>query len=93
MTKKEILMPMLQNLIDTDFRSGFEDSVLQRCRFALRNAGLNDEANQMWTCYCTGGYLLAFDNDQELLDKYNEADEVSNREGCFVMPSWGTSGT
>ena len=93
MTKKEILMPVLQNLIDTDYRSGFEDSVLQRCRRALYNAGLVSEANQMWSNHCCGYPLKAFDTDQELLAKYNEAVEVSNREGAFVMPEWGTKGT
>jgi len=93
MTKKEVLMPVLQNLIDSDFRMGFEDSVLQRCRSALYDAKLVNEANEMWSDHCCGRHLKAFDNDQELLGKYNEADEISNREGCFVMPSWGTYGT
>lgn len=93
MTKKEILMSMLQELIDTNFRVGFEDSVLQRCRSALIEAGLTEEATKMWNDACCGRKAKAFDDDQELMDKYSEANQESVKKGAFEMPSWGTYGT
>lgn len=93
MTKKEILIPMLQELIDTNFRVGFEDTVLQRCRSALFHAGMDDEAVQMWNDACCGRKAEAFDNDRELMDKYTEANQESLKTGAFEMPHWGTYGT
>lgn len=90
---KNLLMPMLQNLIDTEYRFGFEDSVLSRCRNLLNKHGLSDEARNVWNKKCCGDTQGAFFNDEELVAKYQEAEVESAKEGCFQMPHWGTHGT
>ena len=83
-------MSKLQELIDNNYRSGFEDSVLHQCRQVLEKNGFEIAAKQLWNDVCCG---RDFTTDQELLSKFKEAEAESEKEGCFVMPDWGTRGT
>ena len=93
LTKKEILMQLFQEMIDSEYREGFESTVKVRVREALLTGRLIREARQTWAKICTEQIEEAFDNDQELIDRYNEAYKISMKDGGFQMPSWGIRGT
>jgi hypothetical protein len=90
MKVKPILMNKLQELIDSNYREGFNDSVLSHCKQALIDNGFEIAGRQLWNDVCCG---KKWTSDSELLAKYNEAEALSKKEGCFVMPEWGTKGT
>jgi len=83
-------MNKLQELIDSGYREGFNDSVLTHCKIALQEAGFPITADQLWSDVCCG---RKWTSDSELLAKYNEAEAESKKKGAFVMPDWGTKGT
>lgn len=95
--KHEILMKLFQDLIDQDFRSGFEDSAAHRAWTVLNKYGF--KGLEFWNDFCNVGKTsyklpkLVEKYGQELVDKYLEVKELENKQGKFEMPSWGISGT
>lgn len=95
--KNQILIKLFQDLIDKDFRSGFEDSALHRAWSTLDKNGF--KGMEFWNDFCnvdrTDGRLprLIEKYGQEVVDKYLEVHEIENGPGRFEMPDWGTYGT
>jgi hypothetical protein len=95
--KHELLMNLFQDLIDKDFRSGFEDNALTRAWRLLDANGF--KGMEFWNDFCNVRYgdykipKLVEKYGQELVNKYLEIKEIENKEGRFEMPSWGTYGT
>lgn len=93
----EVLMKLFNELIEQDFRSGFEDSALHRAWRVLDQNGF--KGISFWNDFCNVRYgdyripKLVEKYGQELVDKYLEINDLENKEGRFEMPSWGTYGT
>ena len=94
--KAAVIFSKLQELSEKDYRSGFNDSVLSECRDVLED--FEDGAGRVfWNKMLTYGrqeiFKEYFGGSQSLMDYYDVVDANSRKEGCFVMPSWGTYGT
>lgn len=93
----EILMKLFNELIERDFRSGFEDSALHRAWNTLDKNGF--KGREFWNDFCNvrqGDYKipkLVEKYGQELVDAYIKIHEIENGPGRFEMPDWGTYGT
>lgn len=101
---EEICTPVLTKLIAEEYRAGFEDGVLERCRNAI-DAATDDEvdgdqARMFWSAGCCGDLDVHHRKSwarmgftEEFMDLFQRAKEEERKEGCFVMPAWGTKGT
>jgi hypothetical protein len=98
----KLCTPLLTSLIAKDFRAGFEDGVINRCKQCILDAGYTDEARKFWSDACCFSYMYAPEGKvkkwyevygKEFTDLYLEATRIENLEGCFEMPTWGTRGT
>lgn len=90
-------MNLFQEMINKDFRMGFEDSALHRAWRELDKNGFkgmefwNDFCNVDRTDYRIPKLLEKYGT--ELVNKYLEIHEMERGEGRFIMPDWGTYGT
>lgn len=88
-----IIIDTCQDLIDSDFRNGFEDTVLYRVREALMDAGYSKEAFDFWCDFCVfyekKALRLAEKWGQDIVEVYGQAHNMAKGQGCFVMPEWG----
>lgn len=97
MNRAQVIADTLVRLEQQDYRQGFEDSVLSQCRDALNE--FDGSGSEFWNLMLSGmhGKEQAceqfLDNDEDLVDYYNQIVEMSEGPGCFVMPEWGTRGT
>lgn len=88
-----IIEKTCQDLIDSDYREGFNDGVIFRVRSALYDAGYSTEAMNFWNDFC----CFYDDKIPSLIEKWGEdvvtvfatAHKLSRGEGRFVMPEWG----
>lgn len=100
MYSAEIIKRVCSELIAADFRNGFEDSVTHRVRAAIAAEQGEEAACKYWSDFCCfvrrdtrkATQLLEI-IDQEAIDLYLKADDLSRGPGAFKMPSWGTNGT
>lgn len=79
---------ILNNLKESNYREGFNDSVLSILRDEL-----NDRT--LWTkvcCGCGKKYITETYGD-DAYSLYEEVVNLSKQAGAFVMPSWGIKGT
>lgn len=79
---------ILNKLKESNYREGFNDSVLS----ILCNE-LNDKT--LWSKVCCGHgaeYITETYGD-DAYSLYEEVVDLSKQKGAFVMPSWGTKGT
>ena len=102
MYDQNIIKKVSQELIDADFRDGFENSVINVVRDAIKESQGEEVAMLFWNDFCNFSNRLhgsverakILQNiDEDTLEIYLQAVDVGKSEGCFVMPSWGTYGT
>ena len=102
MYSPDIIRKTSLGLIEQDFRDGFENSVINIVRAAIKDAQGEDVAKVFWSDFCNFSNRFQcsvkrsriLENiDEETLEIYLQAVDVGKSEGCFVMPSWGTYGT
>ena len=87
MSRNEIIRNTVNELIERDYRTGFEDTVLHRVRSALNEfdgSGIN-----FWNAMLSSRIDTAmeefFDFDMQLFELYEYAEEMSKGPGRFVM--------
>lgn len=90
---KEIIVSKLNELSKSNWKAGFDTSVLSEI---CRAIGETPPKGNLWSYMCCGykekvvaGY---FDGDNSIMELYNEVDKNS-KDGGFEMPQWGTYGT
>ena len=96
---EEICTPVLEKLIAEEYRSGFNDSVLTCMKAAVSNVDV-DQGKYLWSAACCGdmdierpGPWTTMGFTEAFMKLYERAQEEESKEGCFVMPEWGTRGT
>lgn len=97
-SRSDVLRNTLKQLQASDFRAGFEDSVLSRCSAALEHYEPGT-GRTFWRkmlvpgLYQQSAFSEFFNGDAELYELFNTVNLQSEQKGCFVMPAWGTRGT
>lgn len=90
---KEIIVSKLNELSKSNWKSGFNTSVLSEICNAV---GETPPKGNLWTYMCCGHKEKTiseyFDGDSTVMDLYNKVDKQS-KDGGFEMPEWGTYGT
>jgi hypothetical protein len=89
----QIIIKTCDDLIEADYREGFNDGVIYRIRQNLRDAGYNAEATKFWSNFCCfADYKvesLMKEWGADVVEAYGEAYKLSRGEGRFEMPYWG----
>ena len=79
---------ILNKLKQSNYKQGFSDSVL-----SILCDELNDR--KLWSKVCCGygkEYIIET-YGEDAYSLYTEVAELSEQEGSFIMPAWGTKGT
>jgi len=89
----QIIINTCEDLIDSDYREGFNDGVIFRVRQALYDAGYSTEAMNFWNDFCCfSDYKiesLCGKWGEDVVSTFASAHKLSRGEGRFVMPEWG----
>lgn len=102
MSATETAIQVMKDLQASDFRKGFEDTVVHRIVRAVGRDHTPGDASQMWSDFCCFGFSyqpsekrarLEARYGKEMVDLFVEVDRQSEQPGTFVMPEWGTRGT
>jgi len=87
MERKDIIRNTVTDLIDQDYREGFNDGVIIRVTAALDE--FDGSGSQFWNHMLLGRKNEAFEqffgSDADLWDLYAHAEKISKGPGAFVI--------
>jgi len=87
MDRNQVIRKTVTDLIDRDYREGFNDGVIFRVTAALNE--FDDSGKLFWSQMLTGKKDKAFEeffgSDASLWDLYIRAEEISKGPGAFVI--------
>ena len=93
MNFNQIIVKTCDDLIEADYREGFNDGVIYRVRQSLGDSGYNTEAMSFWNDFCCFSEYkipaLADKWGEDVVESFAMAYKLSRGEGRFEMPEWG----
>lgn len=96
MDRTDIIRNTLNQLIEQDYREGFEDGVIYRVRAALEE--FDGSGKEFWSYMCSisqrkHAFTEFFNSDQDLWDLYYSTEKMSKGPGSYVPHPRETYGT
>ena len=95
---KDLIVSVLIDLKNKNYREGFTDTVLHHVVNAIREVDM-EKGNRFWSYGCMLPYDKKkmidefMDGDESVFALYEEVEKISKGDGAFVMPEWGIRGT